>query len=117
MSDSSRFSGYHIQIGGEDLIDRYLHGILADDPENEDNKEKAVHLADGAYLAGFLALKQERLKEAATYLVTAAEKHSRLGRYFSKYGVSATMSIPITDEVSAHVGPDLRGVLLGLVEV
>jgi hypothetical protein len=41
MSDSSRFSGYHIQIGGEDLIDRYLHGILADDPENEDNKEKA----------------------------------------------------------------------------
>jgi len=68
-------------------------------------------------LAGFLALKQERLKEAANYLVTAAEKHSRLGRYFSKYGVSATMSLPITDEVSAHVGPDLRGVLLGLVEV
>jgi len=26
------------------------------------------------------------------------------------------MSLPITDEVSAHVGPDLRGVLLGLVE-
>ncbi|MBW2075515.1 MAG: DUF4236 domain-containing protein, partial [Deltaproteobacteria bacterium] len=86
-----------------------------------------VHLADGAYLAGFLALKQERLEEAANYLATAAEKHSRLGRYFSKYGISATMSLPITDlsacghaqagEVSAHVGPDLRGVLLGLVEV
>ena len=29
MSDSSRFSGYHIPIGGEYLIDRYLHGILA----------------------------------------------------------------------------------------
>ncbi len=27
------------------------------------------------------------------------------------------MSLPLTDEVSAHVGPDLRGVLLGLVEV
>jgi len=26
------------------------------------------------------------------------------------------MSLPITDEVTAHVGPDLRGVLLGLVE-
>ena len=26
------------------------------------------------------------------------------------------MSLRITDEVSAHVGPDLRGVLLGLVE-
>ena len=27
------------------------------------------------------------------------------------------MSLPITDEVSAHVGPNLRGVLLGLGEV
>ncbi len=27
-----------------------------------------------------------------------------------------TMSLPIIDEVSAHVVPDLRGVLLGLVE-
>jgi tetratricopeptide (TPR) repeat protein len=69
------------------------------------------------FFAGFLALKKERLEEAANYLATAAEKHSRLGRYFSKYGISATMSLPITDEVSAHVGPDLRGVLLGLVEV
>ncbi|RLJ04956.1 MAG: DUF4236 domain-containing protein, partial [Candidatus Aenigmatarchaeota archaeon] len=66
---------------------------------------------------GFLTLKKEQLTEAANYLATAAEKHSRLGRYFSKYGISATMSLPVTDEVSAHVGPDLRGVLLGLVEV
>jgi len=47
----------------------------------------------------------------------AAEKHDQLGRSFSKYGISAHLSLPITDEVSAHVGPDLRGVLLGLVEV
>jgi len=77
----------------------------------------AAHLADGAYLAGFLALKKGRLDEAANYLSTAAENHSHLGRYFSKYCISATMSLPITDEVSAHVGPDLRGALLGLVEV
>jgi len=56
-------------------------------------------------------------KDARILISTAAEKRSRLGRYFSKYGISATMSLPITDEVSAHVGPDLRGVLLGLVEV
>lgn len=55
-------------------------------------------------------------RKLRTYLATAAEKHNRLGRYFSKYGISATMSWPITDEISAHVGPDLRGVLLGLVE-
>ena len=78
--------------------------------------KKSTHLADGAYLAGFLSLKQERLPKAADYLTLAAENHSRLGHYFDKYGISATMSLPITDEVSAHVGPDLRGVLLGLVE-
>lgn len=40
-----------------------------------------------------------------------------MARYFSKYSIAATMNLPITDEVSAQVGPDLRGVLLGLVEV
>lgn len=79
--------------------------------------EKAVHLADGAYLAGFLALREERLPEAAEYLARAADDHERLGRCFSKYGISAVMSVPITDEVTAHLGPDLRGVLLGQVEV
>jgi len=101
----------------EALVDGCRELVLG----NEDNAleyfKDAVHLADGAYLAGFLALKKEQLTEAADYLSLATEKHSHLGRYFSKYGISAVMSLPITDEVSAHVGPDLRGVLLGMVEV
>ncbi len=101
----------------EALVDGCRELVLGNEDKALQHLEQATHLADGAYLAGFLALKKERLEEAATYLATAAEKHSRLGRYFSKYGISATMSLPITDEVSAHVGPDLRGVLLGLVEV
>lgn len=101
----------------EALVDGCRELVLGNEEKALEHLEKAVHQADGAYLAGFLALKQERLEEAANYLATAAEKHSRLGRHFSKYGISATMSLPITDEVSAHVGPDLRGVLLGLVEV
>ena len=91
--------------------------VLGNEEKSLLHLEEAVHLADGAFLAGFLALKQERLSEAANYLTTAADKHSDLGRFFSKYGISATMSLPVTDEVSVHVGPDLRGVLLGLVEV
>ncbi len=101
----------------EALVDGCRELVLGNEEKALEHLEKAAHLADGAYLAGFLALKRERLEEAANYLARAVEKHNRLGRYFSKYGISATMSLPITDEISAHVGPDLRGVLLGLVEV
>ena len=101
----------------EALVDGCRELVLGNEEKALEHLETAVHLADGAYLAGFLALKQEQLEKAANYLATAVEKHSRLGRYFSMYGISATRSLPITYEVSAHVGPELRGVLLGLVEV
>lgn len=101
----------------EALVDGCRELVLGNEDKALQHLKQAAHLADGAYLAGFLALKKERLKEAANYLARAVEKQNRLGRYFSKYGISATMSLPITGEVSAHVGPDLRGVLLGLVEV
>ena len=79
--------------------------------------KKAVHLADGAYLAGFLALKNGDLVGAENYLKTALDKAPELGSHFSKYGIEATTSLEVTGEVSALVGPDLRGVLLGLAEV
>lgn len=82
----------------EALVDGCRELVLGNEDKALQHLEQATHLADGAYLAGFLALKKERLEEAANYLATAAEKHSRLGRYFSKYGISATMSLPITDE-------------------
>jgi tetratricopeptide (TPR) repeat protein len=77
----------------------------------------AAHIPDGAFLAGFLCLRKELLDDADKYLSTAAKHHSGLGQYFSKYGIAAALGIPITEELSAHVEPDLRGVLLGLVEV
>ncbi len=101
----------------EALVDGCRELVLGKEEKALEHLEKASHLADGAYLAGFLALKKERLEEAANFLSTAAKKHRRLNHYFSKYNISATMSLPITDEVSAHVSPNLRGVLLGLVEV
>ncbi|MDQ7086338.1 MAG: DUF4236 domain-containing protein [Acidobacteriota bacterium] len=91
--------------------------VLGNERKALEYLERAAHLADGAYLAGFQALGQERLEAAAKYLAAAAEKHGRLGALFSKYGFSARVDLPITDEVSALVEPDLPGVLLGLVEV
>jgi len=77
---------------------------------------QADHLADGAYLAGFLALKQGQLLPAVDFLQTAVARPEELGRYFDKYGISANLKLPITAEVAALVGPHERGVLLGLVE-
>jgi len=79
--------------------------------------QQATHLADGAWMAGFLALKTEQLGQAEQYLKLAAEKQQRLGYYFSKYGIDAALRFSVTDEITALVEPDLRGVLLGLVEI
>ncbi len=87
-----------------------------DDDAAFEHLQKAIHLADGAFLAGFLALKKGRLEEATRYLTAAAGQEHELGRYLSHYGIAATMSLAITEKVSAHVGPDIRGVLLALAE-
>ncbi len=100
----------------EALVDGCRELVLGNEGKALEHLEKATDLADGAYLAGFLALKQERLQTAVEYLERAAENHRRLGRYFEKYGIAATMSLPVTGEVFALVDPNLRGVLLGLVE-
>jgi len=78
--------------------------------------ERAAHLADGAYLAGFLALKRKRIEAATAHLQAARQGHRSLRRYLDKYGVQATLSLPVTAELSAWIEPGLRAVLLGLVE-
>ena len=77
---------------------------------------QAVHLADGAFLAGFLALEAGRFAEAAAYLKQAAARPTSLGKHFAKYGLNVQLSLPITEEVTAHITPSRRGALLGLVE-
>jgi tetratricopeptide (TPR) repeat protein len=79
--------------------------------------QQATHLADGAYLAGFLALKDDQLDTALRDLSIALEQQDQPGLYFAKSGVSSTIDLPISEEVAAEIGPDKRGVLLGLVEI
>ena len=98
------------------FVDGCRELVLGNEDRALEHLSRTSQLADGAYLAGFLTLKKGRLDEAADYLTLAANRVNELGRYFDKYGISATMSLPITDEVSAYVEPDLRGILLGLVE-
>ena len=79
--------------------------------------QKAIDLPDAAFMAAILSLKKERFADAETYLGMAKAKHARLGHYFEKYGIQAAASLAITEEVSAVIGPDVRGLLLALAEV
>ncbi len=76
----------------------------------------ALHLPDGACLAGFLALKQGLAEESAAAFEQAVAAPRRLGSLLSKYGVAATFTLAITEEVAVHVGAGLRGCLLGMAE-
>jgi tetratricopeptide (TPR) repeat protein len=78
--------------------------------------QQATHLADGAFLAGVLALKREKYTDAVRYLTIAVDKESELGRYLASYGIGATLSLPITEEVTAYITPTVHGALLALAE-
>ena len=79
--------------------------------------QTATHLADGAFLAGFLAVTENRYAEAERTLKKALAKQATLGKYFDKYGLSIELALPITENLVAHIRPCRRGVLLGLAEV
>jgi len=77
---------------------------------------QARHLADGVFLAGLVALSLDDADEAAACLADAVRDHRRLGATFRKYGLALEPRLPITDEITATIAPDLRGALLALVE-
>ncbi len=78
--------------------------------------DSAAHLADAAFAAGFLYLKQEHTDIAIPLLEQAARDYRHLGQHFKQYGLELTLNLPITEEAEAHVGPTLRSALLTLVE-
>ena len=92
---------------------------LSQGEENEAflHLSKAVHLADGAMLAGALALKRGLLPQAEENVRFAIAHAERLGLGLGKYGVASTLSIDITAELTAHVPHAREGALLLLVEV
>ncbi|MFO8055733.1 MAG: DUF4236 domain-containing protein [bacterium] len=101
----------------EDLVDGCREVIRGNDEQALSRLSNCLQLADGAYLYGVTSLKLGRTEDAEPALVNAFRKRKQLGRYFSKYGISPTASVPVTDEVTAHVGPGAAGVLLCLVEI
>lgn len=102
--------------GEEDFVDGMRQLVLGHDRKAYEHLTNALHLADAAFMAGMLALKFERFQEARQYLGYARQKHAGLGKYFAKYGIDAAVSLPITERISAQVGPSMRSILLAMAE-
>ena len=76
----------------------------------------ATHLADGAFVAGCLALQAGALEEATTDLEAAVGASAGLGRTFDRYGIQVTLVLHVTEEISVSLEPNLESALLALVE-
>ncbi len=77
---------------------------------------QATGIADGAFLAGALALSLEKYAESLQYLEKAAAQKDKLGERFRKYGISSEVEVPITEEISVLQEADERGLILLLAE-
>lgn len=77
----------------------------------------ATHLADGAFMAGFLALGEHLFEDAEAFLKSAIQDGPNLGLMFSKYGLVPRMELSITHEVLAHLSPCVKSATLALVEI
>jgi tetratricopeptide (TPR) repeat protein len=105
-------------LTGEELkfIDGCRAVVQGSDHEALLHLRKASSLADGAFLAGLVALKMDRSEEAAEYLSSIIDRERELDRYISTAGIAVTVRLPITEEVSTMVIQDMRGVLLALAQ-
>jgi tetratricopeptide (TPR) repeat protein len=100
----------------EDFVDGLKAYVKGDKPAALELFQKSLHIADAAFMAGFTALKEGRFRQAVAAFLEADRNHGKLGDYFRKYGISISLSMPITPEITAHIAPTRRGLLLGLVE-
>lgn len=91
--------------------------VFAKEAQALEHLLKARELPDAAFLAGFIALRRDRVDDAKDLLEHALAHNERLGEQFSEHGMVVMLSIPVTEEYSALVLPDRTGALLGLVEV
>ncbi len=79
--------------------------------------KECLHIADAAYVCGFLAINDQKMELAERAFKAALAKHRQLGQGLAKYDLRLSLGLNITDEVFAQLSCDRRGVLLGLVEI
>ena len=86
-----------------------------------DTEQALEHLSrsedpDACFLEAALCIKTGDFERALLRLDAASRSPAALGKSLARSGISVELSLPITDEISAQVQPDERGLLLARVE-
>ena len=100
---------------------RFIDGVRALNDGDQEAAlaalEEARHLPDAAWMAGMIRLRREELDSANVHFQQVLGQLSDLGTLFAKYEIAAQASLPITEDIFAHVFPRERGTRLALVEI
>lgn len=92
--------------------------LMADDYEEASRHfRKAAPLPEAAFALGFLAIKDDRIEEAEEHLLAAMEFAEDSGGFLDRHGLSLVVSIPTGPHSSLDLEPNLRGALLGLIDI
>lgn len=114
--DLGFFQRLFTSAGEEAFVDGMKALVGGDERAARRALGKATDLADGAFMAGVLAIKARRWKDAEAALKLALARPRALGRHFEKYGIEASANLFITDQVGAVITPCPRGIRLALAE-
>ena len=98
------------------LIDGCRNFVLGKEFDAYTFFKKSLHIADGAFLAGVMALNFQEFENAAAYFEQAIAQSAELGECIQKYNITATMTLKITDYITVLTDSNMRGALLGIIE-
>jgi len=91
--------------------------VEGDEAAALDQLSGLLHLADAAFLAGLLRLRdEEQASSAASLLRSAWLDRTSMGQVFALCERDLAMDLPITEEVSVKLRPDPLGAALAYVE-
>jgi len=100
---------------------RFIDGIRALNDGDQEAAlaalEEAGDLPDAAWMAGMIRLRREEFDRAKAHFRHTLDRLDDLGVLFEKYEIAAQASLPITEDIFAHVFPRERGTRLALVEI
>lgn len=100
---------------------QFVDGIRALNEGDQDTAlaalEEARDLPDAAWMAGLIRLRREELDAAKAHFEHALGRLVDLGALFAKYEIAAQASLPITEDIFAHIFPRERGTRLALLEI